>query len=184
MVGTAQFDDSGVTITVIFDRNTDRANLTGQFLCSLIFDATTSTTFGAGAQCVFSDDRTVLVFPTSAATILVGNTVAVLSTTKLMDMSSAHVAVGSVSVCGPAEPLRPTAVISSPTVINTCDNLLLDSRSSFGTGGRNPVHQWALVSPSDPTVSSYLPGDIATATIPSTAIPGGKLSWHSCVFLW
>ena len=122
---SAQFDNSGASLNLVFDRVTNEAAKN----CSALLAPTTISALGTGATCIWQDNVTVL-FGTGAS-LMPGDAFAIAANTKVASATaaSAH-AIGSLPVCAPASPLQPVAVLTVPTIVELCDDLVLDARSS------------------------------------------------------
>lgn len=142
---TAAFSDSGGTVLVSFDSNTNRGSgagaLSNFFECSTLLAFVGSDT----SQCQWSSDSTVIVYP--SVFVYPGNQVSVVNDTIRAKCPTAlntsvcavmNTAVaGNVTIDSPANPSVPNVIISAPSEASGCVPLTLDLTVSSGSVGRN-----------------------------------------------
>ncbi|CAM9310661.1 unnamed protein product, partial [Ectocarpus fasciculatus] len=149
-MSSAAFAVSGMSIEVFFSAPSDKANLSGVFLCGSLFD------FGGASvsQCQWSSASTVLVSLPLTASIIPGDSIALrggllraqcgtgVTVSFCAEWSAAPGAV--VHVLPPAAPVTPSVVLAIPSLIGVCDKMIVDFVGSTGSGGR--VWKSAVVS--------------------------------------
>ena len=148
---SSQFSDSGQLVVITFDTPTDSASITSAtWPCSALF----AFTGAPSAACTWSTSSTVnLIFGAVEAvaqiagsdpSFTIGSSVTLLS-----GLLRSHCVDGS-SSCSlnptalnttvltqkPKEPSAPTVIISCPSKLGPCDDLILDTTGSYGDGGR------------------------------------------------
>jgi hypothetical protein len=135
----AKFSSEGTSVAVGFDSATNKAGFSKIFPCAnLLFFRGSSS-----AQCLWTDSSTISIYPSGNILPVVGDTVNVLG-----DMLKAQCTVSNcsswrfvssliaVNITAPDDPSTPSVLISSATLLSSCDSLLLDITSSGGSAGR------------------------------------------------
>jgi hypothetical protein len=139
------YGNDGATITINFDSPTNQAALPVHFTCNQLFDFPCSS----NSRCQWIDLQTVTAFlSTDDSCVLPGNLIKLAPSTRLTAACSGrcrnydrwpYLNVSSISlrIPKPNSPIIPTIVISMPSVLGECADLLLDLTSSIGNGGRS-----------------------------------------------
>uniref|UniRef100_A0A7S1CMB0 PKD/REJ-like domain-containing protein n=1 Tax=Bicosoecida sp. CB-2014 TaxID=1486930 RepID=A0A7S1CMB0_9STRA len=159
-VTSALFGDIGAQIFVKFSGQTS-GYVAGQTTapCSLVFDE--ASQLGQGSECKWSSSSTLRILLGSGATIVPhadaanplanGIGASCYANSRLTLKPNTVRAVrngilytsGCVTVARPLNPVLPKAVISAPTQVGSCDQLLLRSSLATGGGGRPMVRTWS-----------------------------------------
>eukprot|EP00597_Dinobryon_sp_UTEXLB2267_P012543 CAMPEP_0170122720 /NCGR_PEP_ID=MMETSP0020_2-20130122/16918_1 /TAXON_ID=98059 /ORGANISM="Dinobryon sp., Strain UTEXLB2267" /LENGTH=2177 /DNA_ID=CAMNT_0010353853 /DNA_START=1571 /DNA_END=8104 /DNA_ORIENTATION=+ len=139
------FSDDGSYLSINFDSPTNKGGVQNMFQCSDLFNFKCSNI----SQCQWIDSSTVYAFiyggaycATPGNTFRLGDSAAIkaacLTVTKVCPSYNtwANTTRISVKIQASLNPIVPSVVVYSPTVIGACDNLTLDLTSSSGSGGR------------------------------------------------
>jgi hypothetical protein len=151
-VVSARFSNDGVYVVVQFSSPTDRGGsgaTTSGFTCTSVVQFRYSN----ASQCQWSSDGSSLsVRPSSLSKLKPGDNVTVLGSvlraacpstaTKAMCAGYATVTATTMPILVPLSPARPVVLFSAPSVLGTCDSLVLDLSGSTGAAGRS----WTTIS--------------------------------------
>ncbi|CAM9398178.1 unnamed protein product, partial [Ectocarpus fasciculatus] len=192
---SAVFSNTGQYIFVTMSGQTDRArtvltSVTNTFKCSLVL-----TFPGASEdQCVWTDTKTIRVTVTSTSvfakvgdtlSLQAGRTRAFCATGPGLCGFALYSPAASVLIGRPSEPISPVVKILSPSPINRCSNIVLDTTTSTGRGSAPwKLLTWAVSSStSNPTSSVKQRLDSVTTTVTSVFTVGNdKLSAGTYTF--
>ena len=129
-IASCRFADALNSVMIMFDGGTDKAGIAGSVDCGTVLDGTTATDafLGSGASCSFpAADKLLITFGT-AATILVGDKLAlsesVLKSNGPVASLFAHHQNTTVGI--PDNPTYPLVAIASPDTLGLCDDMVLD----------------------------------------------------------
>ncbi|RLN71572.1 hypothetical protein BBJ28_00024261, partial [Nothophytophthora sp. Chile5] len=149
----AKFMDTGVGLTVTFDRSVTRTTtlVADSFSCSVLFDLPTaadaSNYFGAAPTCTWQTNSISIRFVFGQGVKVVpggtlqlrGGLVKATTTAELTAPAT------NVTITAPENPPQPLVLVSGATSLGMCDDLFLDGSSSSGSGGRTMTYTWMLV---------------------------------------
>jgi hypothetical protein len=189
-----QFSDSGGHIYIDFDQQTNKANMTGDFPCNMLFAEITVKSLAAtpsDAKCRFLSDKKLDIQLGFGATILVNEDLmwkpdvlklrpACTSPEICFDFSFAI--EGLVRIQRPTNPVSPTAILKAPASVGPCDSVVLDASSSYGSAGRQLQYFFGLApgSKNDKDVRNFLlskvvnPYTLETIEIPKHLLMVGE----------
>lgn len=141
-ISSAIFSPYGIFITVTFSGPTDRARLSGVFSCDKISEFSGA----AVSRCQWQDPSTLQISLHSTSLLVPGNLISlrggILRASCTVGLSAEFCSSwdtasrSSVSVKRSTLKLTPFVVLSMPTLIGKCDNLVVDFADSTGSGGR------------------------------------------------
>ena len=143
IVTGAVFSDDLTHVSVEFDSATDRGGLPTAFQCESLLSFPGSQY----AQCSWSDDSTINIYPLFAAPntdglLQVGTAVTLLGGKLLSKCTYSHAAdayvepTAEIIVQAPISPVLPVVSLLAPPVIGSCNSLLISTTNSVGAGGR------------------------------------------------
>lgn len=131
----ANFDNTGLFLTIEFDTATDKGGLSGVFPCSELFSSTFVESFGAyvdgveTSSCYWSSVHSLVVSLGKAPAVVPDSWLTILPTIKVYDGNSFEasgvVQVEAMDVIG-----EPIAVISGPTRVDMCAVVILSGTLS------------------------------------------------------
>eukprot|EP01112_Ceratiomyxa_fruticulosa_P003412 TRINITY_DN1377_c0_g1_i4.p1 TRINITY_DN1377_c0_g1~~TRINITY_DN1377_c0_g1_i4.p1 ORF type:complete len:1191 (-),score=253.26 TRINITY_DN1377_c0_g1_i4:71-3643(-) len=147
------FAPLGTFLNVEFDEPTKQPKLD----CSQIFLST--STFGTSPLCLWTDGYTLSIFLASDATVLPGDTL--IFNSGLFNLQN-----NSTKVSFPLEPLIPLPSFSIPYEHNPCIDLVIDSRASLNSGGRNFIIEWQI----EPALKTSIPLNTPVLTFASESL--------------
>ncbi|CAM9156743.1 unnamed protein product, partial [Ectocarpus fasciculatus] len=139
---SAAFMASGIFVEVVFSAPSDKAKLNGIFSCDKLFEFN-----GAGSsQCQWSSTSAVRVALPPSSLLVPGNSFS-LRGGLVRAFCGAAVDVSfcaqwtasprsTVAVARPVSPPVPAVVLSTPSLIGSCDNMIVNFVGSTGSGGR------------------------------------------------
>jgi hypothetical protein len=173
------FSSDGSSVLVTFDSPTNRAGYTNSFPCTTLL----SFTGASAATCAWTDDSTIMVYPSSTATLLNvdQSTVSIVSTSTLRARCNQlaticakydPVPASSATLSAPATPLTPVVVLSMASTLAGCNALTVDLSASSGSGGRAWVKPAFAVFSADAdtsAVATYLNRNFTLS--PPTVVP-------------
>lgn len=137
---SVKFANSGGSLAVSFDYATNKASISAStFTCSQVF----SFTGDSSSTCSWVNSTAVKAVLPSDSTLSVNDIVtlranlikAECATGKDCSAYSAA-AAQSVAISAPDTPLVPSVLLSTPSIISSCDNVTIDPSLSTGSGGR------------------------------------------------
>eukprot|EP00600_Ochromonadales_sp_CCMP1393_P013314 CAMPEP_0175001460 /NCGR_PEP_ID=MMETSP0005-20121125/3143_1 /TAXON_ID=420556 /ORGANISM="Ochromonas sp., Strain CCMP1393" /LENGTH=627 /DNA_ID=CAMNT_0016256343 /DNA_START=573 /DNA_END=2452 /DNA_ORIENTATION=- len=190
----AKFSDSGVAMFVSFGAATDKAKITSNsFSCSLVLNFTGHDF----SDCTWVNTTTIkATFPSaSAATVLaaVGDNIFVLNeTVRALCVAGTVCAdypttlIQSTPLLVPNSPVQPTVVVSLPSKLSACQDILLDATLSTGNAGRDwESVSWVVFSAQDSdtaaNIESFLNLNVSditqTVTIPASLFTSAGYSF-------
>ena len=139
----AVFANDGTRIALSFNSPTDRNGSlsSAPFACSRMFTFDNVDI----ARCSWVDAATIALYPGTGSSLSVGSAIALFegsvkaacTTVGATCSSWAHTASRTVVVAAPVSPTVPNVVLSFPSSLGDCDNLVIDLSSSIGDGGRS-----------------------------------------------
>jgi hypothetical protein len=156
-VTVARFGNLLASVSITFNRATDRAGYTGTFACSKFLGLTATqvkTYFGSGASCAFTSTSILKITFGSAATVVPYDEFAIRDLMLQTSASSASLYTmnETFKVLGPLSPTVPVISLqASSTLVGVCDNLILDGSSSSGSGGRVMTYNYSVIPGNDAT---------------------------------
>jgi len=161
-----QFSSSAAYLILTFDREVEigtenSSNEIQRFECAAILDRNTTSLLGGGAKCDWqtSQQRVIIVQPTSTSTIMPGDRVTLNgNSTRTRGVEYSVLSTSSVIISQPNGP-QPVAILESPGIIPPCGSLHLVARNSLYGGGRPLMYEWSMSS----TVSNTALHDMLTA---------------------
>ena len=143
----AIFNNDGSYIELKFDSNTNKNNqITNIFQCNdLLLFINNSI-----ATCLWKDNNNniIIIYP-GQNSLLTINSIITLKENKLKAQCTTlletcklwnYIPLTILLIKSPEFPIIPNVIISSPNIINICDNLILDLSNSIGNGGRNWIN--------------------------------------------
>jgi hypothetical protein len=136
---SAAFSSDGLYIIVILSSSSDRGRKAAvKFLCSDLFVFSSSNY----SYCVWNDDATVIIRPSSDDSINVGDKVTLLgnkvkalctlSDRVCRSWPSANMTTALIEA--PLNPISPVVSLSVPSTIGACSDIRIDVSSSYGYG--------------------------------------------------
>jgi hypothetical protein len=180
-----KFADNGLTMMATFSSATDRGLTASSswFSCSTLFNSGTNFS-SSSSKCQWSvDARSVTVQLAAYSKLVPGDSISLIGgvvralcppTVSSQDCAKWGTAPSIiVPVAGPSNPTVPTISVNVPSVINSCDGLLLDLSGSSGSGGREWKRIAFQVTSPDPdanTAQQYLNSNYQLA--PPAKLPG------------
>ena len=126
----AQFSDTGTTILVTFDSDTNKGGLVGRWKCSILFEFPGI----ANEKCQWTSDSTALVYLTAESTVLPLQNITVLPGVVKASCTRADISkcdlwpyanYSSEPIQYPSTPLIPVPLIQGPAKIGSCDDIAL-----------------------------------------------------------
>lgn len=177
---------------IAFTTETDRAGLSGIFLCSSVFIDSDAIALGetnaqSTALCYWRNSTTLVARFGPTATVLVEDSltlrVGVIGaladpTVKLNDGD-----LVVVSVSAPDVLISPVPVIDGTSAVGWCDTLTLDASASYGGAGRPFVsgYRWGLVPPADNStdIVENLAAYLASQWAPVVSIDGAIFDFNT-----
>jgi hypothetical protein len=131
---------------VTFDADTDLGGAAATGGCSAFFEAETAAAAGAGASCVWANDKTLAIFFGKSSTMMPGVTAVALKAGVVKNkIGNSFTASGTVIVASPSTKRPPVAAISAAQTVGPCDGVLLDGSASEGGGGRPMTYAFGVV---------------------------------------
>mmetsp|Transcript_3810 Transcript_3810/g.5408 ORF Transcript_3810/g.5408 Transcript_3810/m.5408 type:complete len:1330 (-) Transcript_3810:11-4000(-) len=149
---SAVFSDDGTFLAILFDSPTNRGNTDTSFLCNSVIHFPCSNV----SQCQWIDSMTIHAFidGSSPSCVIPGDLLRIVKTASIKAQCQAANGIcpsysswsnssqTSVIVSGPSSTIKPVPIISCPSKIGTCSNLIIDISGSKGSGGR----YWSSIS--------------------------------------
>jgi hypothetical protein len=165
---------SSVTVALTASRAADTFYAVAfSTLCSNYLDTATVSKLGSSPSCIFDGLRRLNVNLGSLARLLPGDVLSfkanVFST---CPSSSAPNPAFSIAVASPANPVRPTVVISGPTQLGSCSDYTANALVG-GLSGRPGVMQWSASGDLNSAIL-YTSDDRSSIRIPSGLITAGS----------
>jgi hypothetical protein len=175
----ARFDEAVASISISFDADTNKANMTSSSNkaastdCRAVLAPAFLTTVGdissaAGAKCMWTDARTLLVVLGSGATVTPSTPVLLLWTSlRSADLFSVPMSapIPAITPAPPSTPLVPVPLLrgGGASKLGRDEDLLLSASTSQGHGGRAFVSwTWNLV----PDSAVFPPNDTSPSPTP------------------
>ena len=193
----AIFDSSLASVTVGFDEATDRggadflaARAAGEGGCGVLLAANLLSKLGEGPACEWVTDDTLRVFFGRGVSLLPtvlspdGDTIQLSSNAVYNKLGNSYAVSDSVDIYPPDEDEvdPPEAVLSAPSIIGVCADLLLDASASSGGAGRELGLDFSatavdgmstdiIIALENAIIQSPFPGRV---TVPSLAMGPGR----------
>ncbi len=137
--------DEGSTIHFHFDVDTDRAGLSGIYLCSRIVENSV-TILGSQAVCYWESDSILAARFSRDASAEISQPISLIpgliANKEDPSLVQTDPTLLTKELSAPANPRAPAPIIESNKVINACDLLVLDGSNSNGSGGRAWIGGW------------------------------------------
>ena len=132
--------------------------LVGPFECGLVMEVSAEQ-LGYGASCRWRDNETLVVSLGASPTLLPGGSLlllpsAVMQGSQLSSYTSAQLPPAALPRADQLP--APVAILSAPSVVGACQDLVLDGSMSYNHAGRAFNFSWALVSPTNANISQVL----------------------------
>jgi hypothetical protein len=180
---SARFANDGSFVSIVFNSATNKGGIrsAGRFVCSQIFECEGCDI----ANCQWSSDNTtIIMYPGPSSSLVIGGFISLMAnkiqagcpssvataTCKSWSYLNATTAV----ILAPTSQITPAVVMSLPTNIGSCDDLILSFGASSGSGGRS----WSSINvtfSTKATNTTCLSAYVKTITRSRTAIP------HNCL---
>ena len=143
------FLDTGAGAELIFDRATNRAGLSATFPCTALMFGPAVDAYGDGSNCRWTSSAVLRVKLPSDATVVSGDTFYLKN--GLLKNSFASSTLYATNVTDrfftPPTAVAPATVLSAPSTIGLCDDLLVDGSLTSGSGGRALKMTWNVTFP-------------------------------------
>lgn len=145
----ARFSNSLDSISITFERVTNRANMFGSLStnCSILLAPNTMNKLGFNPRCLWKDDKTFIIRVGNEATILPNDRIDI-NGQLIQDPNPTDLhPYGEETILtleNAVEPAIPISVVIGPTIIQTNRDLTLDGSASYITGGRKPLFNWSV----------------------------------------
>jgi len=132
------FDSLGATASIVFDRFTNQAGLSGKFPCERLLFGEAVEAFGSTSFCSWTSSTVLRVTLSQDATVKPGAFFGIRN--KVLQSSAPNTTLFVTNATGrfyaPATAVKPEVTLNAPSVIGACDSLLVDARLTTGSGGR------------------------------------------------
>ena len=154
-ISSVKFYDLGAGATVQYDAATNMAGLAGVWGCEHLFNNSLEY-LGQEPMCSWSDAATVEVTFGFKATVLPGMKLFLRNHRLQSTWPRARLYAynQNATIQNAVSPVVPVAIITAPASIGLCDDLVLDSRLTSGSGGRDLVYNWTLLAASSAAAST------------------------------
>ena len=123
--------------------------LLGPFDCSLVIEVSDAL-LGHGSSCRWRDNHTLVVSLGTNPSILPGQGLRLLPSAVMQGAQLSFYSIAplpTIKLPGSDQFPSPVPVLSAPSVVGACEDLLLDASMSYNHGGRPLNFSWSLVSP-------------------------------------
>ena len=182
---SAAFVGAGDSLTVEFDRETDRGSgkPDTNVSCKVVFDDATVAAFGTNPSCRWhADGGNVTASLGPGTTLLLGSVLTLRTGTMRWVYANSKTAVGGVALKGPGVAPQLTAVLSAPSRVGACTEFSLDARDAKTVDPlkRPLMYRWRL----NQGKSYLLENKMAYATKKwdASGVPGCGGKWtESCL---
>ena len=151
VVSVARFGDLLNSIFITFDKETNRAGLSGTFACSMLLLLTAEqaeTLFGRGSSCSFVQQDKLKVTFGEEPTVTPGASTFALRDNKIQaidDIVSLYSMNTTFRIISPEVAIVPGIILkASAKMVGVCDNLILDGSTSTGSGGRKMDYEYSV----------------------------------------
>lgn len=187
-------DDRGIEL--FFDLPTDQASMYIGSPCSAILSANTLALLGGGTtsdlECTWANSQLMQIRWTGTGTFGIGAPIRVKDgVLRSAGGFSAYAQVMRADLKGPAVASVPQVIISAPSLIGSCDGVVLGSEGSGGSAGRPFRASWSLVERVDSPLDSIelaklqtLLGAGASVELPSSSLPTGPYTFRLTLTNW
>ena len=185
-----QFDSRFKTV---FPLGTTASTTPSTSSCELFLSPTAVAKLGSGASCTQSESDTLLVRLGPGSTLLVGDTLDLLSASTVIrrcSQANTWAAVGSAVVDAPLYALQPAVVLQAPTSVGTCQDLVLSTillnataaASNSAAGSVKYIWSAEDLSSSAVTTAMLLGVDAGSLSAsPRIVVPAARL-WHAGLY--
>ena len=171
---SAVLSNSLLQIEVKFDTNVSPSG-SSDFICGSVFSGSTVGKFGEGASCSWVKSNAISVRLGQGATMVTGDSISLLPTNGIRRCpTSSNTAQGSVVLQAPVQAVTPVAVLSGPSTIGVCDNLVLDASLSSGLGGRPGSFSWSVSGDNSAAILDGVDTLTSVATISASTLAAGE----------
>lgn len=133
---SAQMTSSLTAIMITFDQPTNRGGLQGTASCARFLVNATLDLLGHEPVCTWITDRDFTMFLGSEPSVLEASLIMLKTGVVFNKRENSHGASGVLSLMMPSVLPNPVAILSAPSMVGLCDELLLDASASSGGGGR------------------------------------------------
>jgi hypothetical protein len=150
-VADASFSERGDTITVTFERETNRAgagSVAALDTCLVIFSSETVDAFGNQPSCFWLDGSTNVITLGAGTSLVLSSTLSLRPGTVASVLLNSDTSGGGFVVGPPlGPPAVPVAIIDAPSIVGVCSEFALDASSSILDDplGRQLQYSWELV---------------------------------------
>jgi hypothetical protein len=143
------FLDTGAGAELVFDRATNRAGLAATFPCTRLMFGPAVDAFGEGSSCRWTSTAVLRVKLSSDATVVSGDTFYLKNGLLKNSFASSTLFMTNVTdrFFTPTTAVAPATVLSAPSTIGLCDDLLVDGSLTSGSGGRALKMTWNVTFP-------------------------------------
>ena len=179
-------DEPSTSIIVDFSTETDQAGMEGTSNCSTLISIDEEDAgvgpLGDNSYCVWKNQSSLILWFGADATVSIGDEIILAKNVLYSDRFPGEPAVPVQNVREIAAPnVRPLprVQISGPETFNPCTAFRLDASFSSGTGGRNMLYNWTLLTPSAGRTGDQLKlvedfnAFLATQSGPTLVLPSG-----------
>ena len=147
LLSTAQFSNDGGSVLVYFSAPTNKANiLTVFFACSLVFEfyGDILSTCSWVSSTIVKINLGINKLLSVSDFITVKSNIVKASCTDLCDMYGLAQSQ-TVIISAPINPVVPNIIVAVPPSLSSCDDVIIDSSSTTGFGGRPLIDvQWTV----------------------------------------
>ncbi|KDO24507.1 hypothetical protein SPRG_22259, partial [Saprolegnia parasitica CBS 223.65] len=177
---SAQFGNTGADILLTFSRDVDLSSFPTptSFVCTRLLVFTTGF-YGDVPTCGWTSKSTVRILLGQSPTVLPGDKCQVVAGLKATATSTLSMPTSYIVIQTPVNPPVPKVSVTGPQNLGSCDDLVLDGRSSSGGGGRAMAWVWTVTNAPDIAATLSALGTTAqTVSLPaSTLIAGGTYTF-------
>ncbi|EQC33399.1 hypothetical protein SDRG_08915 [Saprolegnia diclina VS20] len=177
---SAQFGNTGADILLTFSRDVDLSSFPtpASFVCTRLLVFTTGF-YGDVPTCGWTSKSSVRILLGKSPTVLPGDKSQVIAGLKATATSTLTMPTSYIAIQTPANPPVPKVSVTGPQNLGSCDDLVLDGRSSSGGGGRAMAWVWTIANAPDIATTLLALGTTAqTVSLPaSTFIAGGTYTF-------
>jgi hypothetical protein len=145
-IQSAYFTSAGGGAQITFDRFTNQGGYSGSFLCYKLLYGDAVDHFGTNAYCSWSSSTLLKVTFPSDATVLPGEYFWVKNkkVASAAPNSTLFTTNATAKFLAKTTAVTPKVILTAPSVIGMCDDLLVDARLTTGSGGRSYIVNWTV----------------------------------------
>jgi len=140
---SAQMTSNLNAIMINFDQPTNRGGVQGTASCAQFLVNATLELLGHGPVCTWITDMNFTMFLGSESSVLEASLIMLKTDVVFNKQENSHGASGVLSLMMPSVLPSPVAILSAPSMVGLCDELLLDASASSGGGGRQLDFRYA-----------------------------------------